>query len=99
MTWRALYARNEVIHDKLLHTIEGSCRFLCSYAHTLDNIRKLSTKGIVKGKHPMQPRPVVPAAEPMLVQPKEKWEKPEPGMVKLNVDGSFWHRMAPLELE
>jgi hypothetical protein len=54
-TWRAWYARNEVTHDMPLPAIEGSRRFLCSYAHMLDNIRKLSTEDIVKGKQPMHP--------------------------------------------
>jgi hypothetical protein len=31
----------------------------------------------------------VPAAEPSRAQPEERGEKPEPGMVKLNVHGSF----------
>jgi hypothetical protein len=78
---------------KPLPAIEGSRRFLCSYVNSLDNLRKLSTEELLKGKQPVQKEQ--PGShgrvEEVKSQPKVDiaWEKPRTGTVKLNVDGSF----------
>jgi hypothetical protein len=93
IAWRAWFARNEVTHEKPLPAIEGSRRFLCSYVNSLDNLRKLSTEEILKGKQPVQE--VQPGSHGRVREGKRQpeldiaWEKPRTGMVKLNVDGSF----------
>jgi ribonuclease HI len=90
VAWRAWYARNEITHDKPLPSVEGSKRFLCSYAKTLRDIKELSTEQILKGKQPLlfpdsQARPI-PIKEHA---PDVPWVKPPTGWVKLTIDGSF----------
>jgi hypothetical protein len=90
VAWRAWYARNEITHDKPLPSVEGSKRFLCSYAKTLRDIKELSTEQILKGKQPLlfpdsQARPI-PIKEQA---PDVPWVKPPAGWVKLTIDGSF----------
>jgi ribonuclease HI len=96
IAWRAWYARNEVTHDKPLPSIEGSRRFLCSYLVSLENIRSLPTEDILKGKQPIwSPAAhagVATEARPNLSTKEPAWERPRPGVVKLNVDGSFLER-------
>jgi hypothetical protein len=77
VAWRAWHARNEITHDKPLPSVEGSKRFLCSYAKTLRDIKELSTEQILKGKQPLlfpdsQARPI-PIKEQA---PDVPWVKP-----------------------
>ena len=90
VAWRVWYARNEITHDKLLPSIVGSQRFLCSYINTLRDIRSLPTDQILKGKKPLlntgASLPYISVKEKSPINP---WKKPPPGWVKLMIDGSF----------
>ena len=73
-------------HDKELPPIEGSRRFICSYAHSLENIRSRTPEQIIKGKHIPGVALTVPPATNTV---KEVWNRPPVGELKLNVDGAF----------
>jgi hypothetical protein len=83
--WRIWFVHNEITHDKPMPAVEGSRRFLCSYMASIENIKKLPTEEILKGKRPMH-QPVVISETHVAV---DAWKKPPTGYVKLNVDGSF----------
>ena len=87
IAWRIWHARNEVTHDKDLPAIEGSRRFICSYMHSLENIRRSSPEQIVKGKQVLR----IEAVEKHTSPPKVHaiWSRPSVGELKLNVDGGF----------
>jgi hypothetical protein len=50
IAWQIWYACNEVTHEKALRAIEGSRRFICSYMHSLENIRNVTPDHIIKDK-------------------------------------------------
>lgn len=88
--WRNWYIQNEITHDKLPPPIESSKWFLQSYISSLFNIRQQSPAGSVKGKA------VIPSTPRRCRGPdgsssasKMRWERPQEGWMKANVDGSF----------
>jgi ribonuclease HI len=89
--WRIWHVRNEVVHHKPAPTIESSKRFLCSYLESLISIKSAPNADVVKGKtivsahySDKKEKQISPTADPL-----KKWCKPQPGTIKLNVDGSF----------
>jgi ribonuclease HI len=87
--WRIWFVRNEITHDKPMPSIEGSRRFLCSYMNSLENVSKMSTQEIIKGKSPILVRPDQQRSAPAPVAAENAWVKPPLGHVKLTTDGSF----------
>ena len=70
-----------------LPAIEGSRRFICSYVHSLENVKQLTPEQIIKGKQPMG-LPVT--VRPIQVPPTHAvWKPPPADELKLNVDGGF----------
>jgi hypothetical protein len=91
VAWRAWHARNEITHDKPLPSVEGSKRFLCSYASLLGNIHSTSTIEILKGKQSaVAPNPRdVQVLKEKYPPDKSPWVRPPEGWIKLSIDGSY----------
>jgi hypothetical protein len=86
IAWTILFACNEVTHEKDLPSIEGSRRFICSYMHSLQNIKHATIERIIKGKHIASPEPV---RSPVQSAPHAIWVRPGEGELKLNIDRAF----------
>jgi ribonuclease HI len=90
VAWRSWHARNEKTHDKPLLSVEGSKRFLCSYASLLGNIQSLSTDQILKGKQiAVAPNPRDAHVQKKKDPPDKSWVRPPEGWIKLSIDGSY----------
>jgi ribonuclease HI len=85
--WRAWYERNEATHEKPLPSTEGSKRFLTNYLNTLRNVKEMSTEEILKGKKPVGGK-TTDTTQHWTAPPAKRWQRPIPGWVKLNIDGS-----------
>jgi hypothetical protein len=89
IAWRIWYVHNEVTHAKPLPPVDISKNFLSSYIRTLRDIKVLSTKDMIKGKHVL----LTSDSNPHEVIQKnihvQRCLKPALGRVKLNCDGSF----------
>jgi hypothetical protein len=93
MTLRRIWhAHNEITHDKLCPSIEGSRRFLASYLNTLLLTKQFPAADIMKGKMVIDQDGGFSRAprEEVMKKDKSKWSKPPPEAAKLNVDGSFF---------
>lgn len=90
LLWRIWFIRNELNHGKIPPPIDVSKRFLESYCSSLLEVRQFPLVDVVKGKHVVQSglRNCV-AARPEKRSDPCRWERPQPGWMKLNVDGSF----------
>jgi hypothetical protein len=88
IAWRIWFARNEVMHDKELPTIEGSRRFICSYMRSLESIRYASPEEVLKGKQVIGQERMV-ALKPVPSESHKVWRRLAEGEVKLNTDGAF----------
>lgn len=88
--WRNWFVRNEIMHGKVPPPIEVSRRFIESYAHSLCLIRQQHPVDLVKGKFTLKGAAGNhPVPEDMDKNPRKRWEKPQLGWMKINVDGSF----------
>ena len=90
--WRNWHVRNEVYHNKPAPPVEASCRFLCGYINSLVAIQQHPHADDLKGKTVVAYRGQEGSHKSPVVRPSkspERWNKPPPGWVKLNVDGSW----------
>lgn len=92
LLWRIWHIHNELTHDKPAPPAESSRRFLCSYMDTLTYIKQHPTADIVKGKETVSYISVNNQdkhARDSRKKIKKKWQPPEEGRMKLNVDGAY----------
>jgi ribonuclease HI len=90
--WRIWHAHNEITHDKPCPPIEGSRRFLVSYLNSLLLIKQFPAADITKGKMVINLDQGFKKAGPKIdgrKKVRKRWEKPNRGEAKLNVDGAF----------
>ena len=84
LLWRAWHLRNDIIHQKGEATVSSSVSFLQAYRHDSTSILPLGNN---KGKMPRSLSPI------NMNTPETSftgtWTAPDPGWIKLNVDGSF----------
>jgi len=85
VTWQV---RNNLTHDAEKLTIDGSVRFLLKYWAELCDIQQKASTFDAKGKRPM-PDPLVVGKQGSKCKESSKWQKPEAGWIKINVDGAF----------
>lgn len=88
LLWRVWHVHNELTQDKPAPTIEGSRRFLCSYLESLLIIRQQPTVDIMKGKFSVR-YDISPTRKTVSTVTPACWQRPPPGWIKLNTDGSF----------
>ena len=92
--WRSWYVRNEVYHNKPAPPVEVSCRFLTGYINTLMHIQQHPGDDMIKEKKIVAYGDYGGNSKQHILmhactRPPERWLKPSPGWVKLNVDGSW----------
>lgn len=88
--WRIWYVRNEITHGKNPPPVGVSKRFLESYISSLLEVRQCQSINLIKGKHIVQYSRMPKMKDPSASTPAIlRWEKPNQGWMKLNVDGSF----------
>ena len=90
--WRIWHAHNEITHDKPCPPVEGSRRFLVSYLNSLLLIKQFPAVDIRKGKMVVNHErgfKKVPTREDGCQKVRKRWQPPEQGFAKLNVDGAF----------
>lgn len=92
MDRRMWFVRNEITHNKKRPSTFESVSFLRSYADSLAAVKIDMGSVDDKGKKPILTVGVQRWDSPASVRtPKKKanWQKPQPGWVKINVDGAF----------
>jgi ribonuclease HI len=90
MLWRIWFVRNELYHGKVPPPIAISKRFLESYCSSLLEIKQHPHADVVRGKHVVQqPTRMRSEANHLRRVVPARWEKPQMGWMKLNVDGSY----------
>jgi hypothetical protein len=83
--WRAWHIRNDVVHEKGTPSINGSCKFLTSYAESLGLTGTPEAPGSNdkgKGKLAQDSRGNSKCRQGVRLAPKEGW-------IKLNTDTGF----------
>ena len=92
LLWRIWHVHNELTHNKPAPPAESSRRFLCSYMDTLMYIKQHPTADVVKGKETVSYISVSNQDKHMgdgRKKIRKKWQPPEEGRMKLNVDGAY----------
>lgn len=90
LLWRIWYNRNEIYHGKSAPPVSVSHRFIVSYVSSLREIKQFPRADFAKGKFVVSNLGCMKGTS-QVPDPKvlNHWEKPNPGWMKLNVDGSF----------
>ncbi|RLN32926.1 hypothetical protein C2845_PM03G31700 [Panicum miliaceum] len=86
LLWRSWFIQNQITHEGPKDSVEHSIHFLRSYGQQLSEIRQHSDAGDSKGKAVAGMRSANPSRNHL------RWEKPQSGYVKLNVDTAFFEQ-------
>jgi ribonuclease HI len=90
--WRVWHVHNEITHNKQPTPVEASKRFLESYLQSLLLIKQNPSVDVEKGKQVADYERGFRKSKGQTREPpqvKQKWNPPNLGTMKLNVDGAF----------
>ena len=92
LLWRVWHNHNELTHHKKPAPVESSKRYLMSYLDSLMLIQQNTVIDVEKGKHVISPTQGFKREKHRddgRQKVKQKWNPPDEGSDKLNVDGAF----------
>uniref|UniRef100_K3ZD33 RNase H type-1 domain-containing protein n=1 Tax=Setaria italica TaxID=4555 RepID=K3ZD33_SETIT len=97
LLWRTWQVRNNTTHESEKLSIEGSIRFLQKYWTELCSIRQQQDCFDSKGKNVIC-ESLCTGSSKKKTKKAARWESPEQGWLKINVDGAFDYNAGTIQL-